>query len=685
MQNKEDVYKKLLKALQLNKYSQEDIDLVQKAYTLAEEQHFHQKRASGEEYIIHPLSVALYLTEMKADKEMIATGILHDVVEDTDVTLETVQQEFGSTVATLVDGVTKITKLKSSSNKSDLKAETIRKMLFAMIHDMRVIIIKLADKIHNMSTLIFLPIEKQRRIAKECLEIYAPLAGKLGLGIIKNELENLALRALKPHVYDQIERFSKEKESEKSDIIGSVSKKLAQKLEKSNIRYTIKSRVKHYYSVYNKMRKFNKKLEDIFDLYGIRIITESVEDCYTIFGIVHSLFQPVPSRFKDYIANPKSNGYRSLHTTVMVAKRKALEIQIRTYEMDQMNEYGIAAHWYYKTGEKSGDLKWLEELKKVQEEALSPEEYYQTVRDDILREEIYTFSPKGDIYKLPRGATALDFAYKVHTQVGHKCKGAKANGKIIPLHRQLKNGMIVEIITGKDAVPKMEWISMVKTTEAKKKIKSYFAALEKDKKTTESPAKVPRKTKQAEPSATGNNAMLGKEQISDLIDTEFTPGKLSDKINTNANRNSKISIEVDGERNLLFSFANCCKPVPPVNIVGFVSRGRGIIIHRADCDSLKRINDFEERKINVGWGSNSKNQIHSFFLKVDPTNRNYLELINFVKKRDGIILDYRLDESTKTEEKVDCYITLEMPEQTNENQLMKELRELSSVQFVGKR
>ncbi len=670
MDGKEKIFEKLLYSLEKNSYPQEDVDFITRAYALADKQHTGQKRASGEEYVIHPLSVALYLANMKVDREMIATGILHDVVEDTDITLEDVASQFGEPVAKLVDGVTKITKLKSSSSKTDLKAETIRKMLFAMITDMRVIIIKLADKIHNMSTLNFLPQEKQRRIARECLEIYAPLAGKLGLGVIKDELENLALKALKPHVYEQIDKFSKLKEEEKSNIIATVSKSIAQRLEKSNINFTIKSRVKHYYSVYNKMRKFNKKIDDIFDLYGIRVITDSVEDCYAIFGIVHSLYQPVPGRFKDYIANPKSNGYKSLHTTVMVAKRKALEIQIRTYEMDQMNEYGIAAHWYYKIGQKATELKWLEELKRVQNETLAPEDYYQTIRDDILKEEIYTFSPKGDIYKLPRGATALDFAYKVHTQIGHRCKGAKTNGKIVPLHKALKNGAIVEIITGKDSTPKMEWISLVKTTDAKKKIRSYFVTNDKD-----------RKDKVVDP-LTPTNVIM-KDRPTEIISDDYTPEKLVDKAKADVKKRSgKISIEVDGEKNLLFSFANCCRPTPPAEIIGFVSRGRGIIIHKADCESVRQLPDFEERVINVSWSNTSANSVYSYFMKVAPTNRHYLELVNLVKKHDGAIIDYKLDESTKTDESIDCYFAVELPSVKDATSFVKEMRELDSINFI---
>lgn len=665
MENKEKIYDDLIKCLNENEYPKEDIEFIKKAYFLADKQHTGQKRASGEEYIIHPLSVALYLAKMKVDREMIATGLLHDVVEDTDYTLEQISEQFGESVANLVNGVTKITTLKNSPTKSDLKAETIRKMLLAMIEDIRVIIIKLSDKVHNMSTLCYVSEEKQKRTAKECLEIYAPLAGKLGLGVIKSQLEDLSLQALKPHIYEEIINFSKQREKEKKGQIAEVTKKLQQKLEKANLKYTIKSRTKHAYSVYNKMRKFNKKLEDVFDLYGIRIITQTVEDCYAVFGMVHSLFQPVPGRFKDYIANPKSNGYKSLHTTVMVAKRTALEIQIRTYEMDQMNEYGVAAHWYYKTGEKNGDLKWLEELKNMQTESLSPAEYYQTIRDDILREEIYVFSPKGDIYKMPQGATALDFAYKVHTQIGHRCRGAKISGKIVPLGKALKNGAIVEIITGKDACPKMEWLSLVKTTDAKKKIRAFFAGL--DKQTAEQQTVQP---------------PISNKQT-DFTTEEFTPKRLGQSISVADNR--RISIEINGEKNLLFSFARCCHPVPPDNIVGFVSRGRGIIIHREDCESLRSQPDYHERVLNADWGRITGSKTYSFFMKVIPTNKHYIELMSYIKKKKGSVLDYRLDESTKNENEIDCYLSVDIPASIDEHRILKDLRNLPSVNFVGKR
>lgn len=574
---KEDLINELNEVLAAKKYPEDQVALINEAYRFADKQHKGQLRSSGEEYITHPLSVAIYLARMNVDKEMIITGLLHDVVEDTGFTMQDLENKYGKKIALLVDGVTKITKLKSAS-KSDIKAETIRKMLFTMILDLRVIIIKLADKIHNMSTLEHLPPEKRKRIATETLEIYSPLAGKLGLNIIKNRLENLAFKALEPNVYDEIEEFINSNKNHRIDMIHLISKKLKNKLEKNNIKFKIKSRVKHYYSIYTKMKKFNKKIENIFDLYGLRIITDNIENCYLIFGIIHSIWKPVHGRFKDYIANPKSNGYKSLHTTVILGKRKFIEIQIRTKKMDEMNEFGIAAHWYYKKGNTPVDnnMKWLNSLKKVQEQKLSPQAYYQTIRSDILKDEIYIFTPKNDIFEMPKGSTPLDFAYRIHTEVGHRCKGAKANGNIIPLSSELKNGMVVDIITSKEPCPKRSWISICKTIQAKRKIRHYFRANDDHGVVHEPPKKEhPEKLKKA------------KDR------PHSQPAK--------KNQNKNIGILVEGEKNMLFNFAKCCNPKPKEPIIGFVTRSRGIMIHKFDCKNINSIKDFENRKLNVNW------------------------------------------------------------------------------------
>lgn len=668
--SKKEIFDKLISILNKKKYTGHEVARVIDAYHFADDHHKGQKRASGEEYIIHPVSVALYLAEMNVDTEMIVTGLLHDVVEDTEITLEEISERYGENVAVLVNGVTKITQLKSNSSKNVIKAETIRKMLFTMIKDMRVIVIKLADKVHNMSTLQFLPVEKQRRIAKETLEIYAPLAGKLGLSVIKHELENYALRILYPVVFHEIDDYLVETEKEKSDIITDVEKKIKSKLGKHQINFEIKSRVKHHYSIYKKMKKYNKNISDIFDLYGIRIITDSIVECYTVFGIIHQLWQPVPGRFKDYIANPKSNGYMSLHTTVVVGKRKLMEIQIRTKKMHERNEYGIAAHWYYKTGEKTNHekLTWLDNLKAVQEQKLDSQEYYNFIRNDILKEEIFVFTPKGDIKELPKGATPLDFAYLIHTEVGHRCKGARANGNIISLHSPLKNGMVVEVITGKESTPKREWMSIVKTTSAKKKIRNYFSTLDEK---SQSILK-----KQIKPDEPEKEAKSETKKSGIQYERTFKNNKTDD---------SRISISVEGDDNFLFNFAKCCKPKPPNEIIGFISRGRGIIIHRKDCKNIQYINEFDERKIPVEWSSKMKNNIYSFFIRTSPSDDGYMEISNVIKKHKGHIIEFQLDKSTESENQIDGYFSVELPRRKNIDIVFKEISNLHSVFFIDRR
>lgn len=559
-------------------YSKEEIDRILKAYEFADIKHQGQKRASGEEFITHPLSVAIILAEMKVDRDMIIAGLLHDVVEDTDSTKQEISNIFGKNVSNLVAGVTKISKLKPLKyNESE--SETIRKMLVAMTNDIKIIIVKFADKIHNLDTLNFLPSEKRKKIVNETLEIYAPLAGKLGMHFIKDKLEDLSLRWVNPEVYESIKGYFDRTEKDRERTKKLIAQKLSEKLSEIKIPFTIKSRAKHYYSIYNKMKKYTLKIGELFDLYGIRIITDNIQNCYQIFGAVHNLWQPIPGRFKDYIANPKKNGYRSLHTAVIVEKRKVVEIQIRTQEMDEFNEYGVASHWFYKTGEKPNtiELKWLKKLVEVHKQALSPEEYYQVIRDDILKDEIYVFTPKGDSFEMPKGATAIDFAYRIHSEVGHRCIGAKANGIIIPLNRPLQNGVLVEILTSKISYPKQSWLSFVKTANARKKIKSRLAVNEKEEK-----IKAKKESDEKEISLLKSNKKL-----------KFISKKSASK--------TKYEVEINGEKNFLYNFAKCCKPVPKEPIVGFISRGRGIIIHKKDCYNLNHIKDFGKRTIEVNW------------------------------------------------------------------------------------
>jgi len=643
----------------LANYKEDEVEIIIKAYHFADLKHSGQKRASGEEFIIHPLSVAIILAEMNVDKEMIMTGLLHDVVEDTSVKLDDLKNMFGEGVAALVDGVTKITKLKAS-NKLEQKTETIRKMLFAMIKDMRVIVVKFADKLHNMRTLNYLPENKIKRIATETLEIYSPLASKMGLYVIKNELENLSLKWLSPYIYETINGFMVKDKEDRDKTRAIITKKVSEKLEKFKIPFSIKSRTKHYYSIYRKMKKYDKKIDEIFDLYGVRIITDTVENCYHIFGIVHSLWQPIPGRFKDYIANPKKNGYRSLHTTVLVEKRKAIEIQIRTEEMDEVNEYGIAAHWYYKKGDmpKAEDIGWLKNLVEVQNQQLTHDEYYQAIRNDILKDEMYIFTPNGDIIELPKGSTPLDFAYRIHTEIGHRCRGAKANGSIIPLHSPLKNGMVVEIITGKEPHPKQSWLSIVKTTHARKKIRHYFTI---------------KKLEEL------------NQQKSEVEKKEPHPVQIKKSAPKKDHPQTKITVNIAGEKNLLFSFANCCNPTPSSKIVGFVSRGRGIIIHKEDCPNIKNIKEFDERKITVSWSFPAKNNAYSFFVRMYKKHKPFNEIESIVQKFSGHITESTTEEHSPSDNKIDGYFSVEFPSEINIEIVLSELRKMPNVLFIDKR
>jgi len=577
---KEKILERLKESLSY--YEKEDIDNIMLAADFAIKSHEGQKRASGEDFAIHPLSVAINLSQMNVSSDMIIAGLLHDIVEDTDIKLDEIKTTFGENVSRLVDGVTKISKLKPvGKTKQDIKSETIRKMLFAMINDINIMVIKLADKMHNMSTLNFLPAEKRKKIAYETLELYAPLAGKLGMHFVKDRLEDLALKYINPEVYETIHSYFQRTEKDRNKTVKIFTRKLSENLKNSSIPFVIKSRTKHYFSIYKKMKKFNKRIDEIFDLNGVRVITDNINNCYQIFGIIHNIWQPIPSRFRDFIANPKKNGYRSLHTTVIFEKRKAIEIQIRTEEMDEFNEYGIAAHWYYKKGQNPSvnQIKWLSKLKDVHKQRLTPEEYYKTLRDDILKDEMYVFTPKGDIVELPKGATAIDFAYRIHTEIGHRCKGAVVNGVIYPLDRALRNGNIIEIITSNNPNPKRAWLAFVKTSQARKKIKSWFASHD-------------------------DGSILQKEKdekIKKALKSIKNIERIKTRIKPEKTINDKIGIVINGEKNLLYKFAQCCNPKPGDKVIGFVSRGRGIIIHKNDCYNLKYIKDIENRLIDVNW------------------------------------------------------------------------------------
>ena len=460
---------------------QADIDLIQRAYELAESAHRGQTRVSGEAYIIHPLHVAQILTELHLDYETVSAALLHDVVEDTIYTNEQMQEMFGEEVAMLIDGVTKLGRIQYKS-KEEVQLENYRKMFLAMAKDIRVIMIKLADRLHNMRTLKYMREDKQKRIAKETIEIYAPLANRLGISNVKWELEDLCLRYLDPETYYDLVESVKQKRKERQTFIDDSIKQIKEKLAESNIKADISGRAKHFYSIYKKMKRDKKDISEIYDLSAVRVLVESVKDCYGVLGVIHAMWKPIPGRFKDYIAMPKSNGYQSLHTTVMT-RGYPLEIQIRTFAMHQVSEFGVAAHWKYKeTGKSVGagsetdqKMSWLRQMVNLQQEYTDPKEYFEAMKVDIFSDEVFVFTPKGDVIDLPKGSIPIDFAYRIHTEVGHHCVGAKINGKLVPLETKLRNGDIVSVLTNKaNGGPSRDWLNIVASSETRSKIRTFF-------------------------------------------------------------------------------------------------------------------------------------------------------------------------------------------------------------------
>lgn len=549
---------------------------LEQAFAFAWDRHATQKRLSGEPYIIHPVAVACLIADMGVDCPSLLAALLHDTVEDTEATLEDIRTQFGEDVGLLVDGVTKITRLKTSASFSQRSVENIRKMLFAMTRDIRVIFIKLADKLHNMRTLGHMDQEKQVRIAQETLDVYAPLANRLGIGWIKNELEDMALKHLDPEVYYSLKQRVEETRSQRSALLNRIIATISDQLEKSGLELEIKGRAKHFYSIYTKMKTKSKSFEDIYDLIAIRIITRNVPECYQVLGIIHGFYRPLYHRFKDYIALPKSNMYSSLHTTVIGPENRQLEIQIRTREMDILAEEGVASHLLYKIGDQTRknageQLSWLQKLKNWEKSLSDPQGFMEEIREDLLQDEIYVFTPKGDVIRLAAGASPLDFAYHIHTDIGHHCIGAKVNGRMVPLKSTLRNCDMVEIMTSRNAHPSSAWLKFVKSSRAKAKIRHYIKSyLDTDKLFTEV-----QKQQQVHPAPR-------RKQSADTV-------------------SAKATVYLDGDPNLLFDFARCCNPAPGDTIVGYLSRGRGIIIHRSDCPNLPSLIQEKERIVYPSW------------------------------------------------------------------------------------
>ncbi|MCR4922957.1 MAG: bifunctional (p)ppGpp synthetase/guanosine-3',5'-bis(diphosphate) 3'-pyrophosphohydrolase [Lachnospiraceae bacterium] len=654
----EELYEDLIERVR-RYHPSDDISMIDKAYRVANEAHKDQYRRSGEHYIIHPLCVAIILADMQLDKESIVSGLLHDVVEDTIMTVEELDKEFGSDVALIVDGVTKLEKLQYNEDKLEFQADNLRKMFLAMAKDIRVIMVKLADRLHNMRTLQHMPPNKQQEIARETLDIYAPLAQRLGISKVKVELDDLSLKYLEPDVYyDLVDKIATKK-SEREKYVQSIVDEVSSHLDNAGIKYSIDGRVKHFFSIYKKMLNQNKRLDEIYDLFAIRVIVDTVKDCYAVLGVIHEIYKPIPGRFKDYIAMPKANMYQSLHTTLIGKNAQPFEIQIRTYEMHRTAEYGIAAHWKYKEAsngkkveeQEAEKLSWLRQILEWQQDLSDNKEFLNTVKNDmnIFSDSVYCFTPTGDVKTLPAGSNPIDFAYSVHSAVGNRMIGARVNGRLVTFDYKINNGDRIEIITSQNSNgPSRDWLNMVKSTQARNKINQWFRNEFKEENITKGkellldyckqksidPAKIfiPEYTTaimkkygfkewDAVRAAIGHGGLKEGQIINkmlELYEADHTKVKSNEDIlkeieeNKAARANSGKShggIVVKGLDDVAVRFSKCCSPIPGDEIIGFVTRGRGVSIHRTDCINIVNMpEDERNRLIEAEWQEENINK-----------------------------------------------------------------------------
>ena len=727
----EVLYKELINSV-LKYHPSTDISMIEKAYKVASEAHEGQKRKSGEPYIIHPLCVAIILADLELDKETIVAGLLHDAVEDTWMTYEEVEKEFGSEVALLVDGVTKLGQLSYSADKVEVQAENLRKMFLAMAKDIRVILIKLADRLHNMRTLQYMRPEKQQEKARETMDIYAPIAMRLGISKIKVELDDLSLKYLKPDVYYDLVHKVALRKSEREQFVGAIVKEVKKHMDDANIKAQVDGRVKHFFSIYKKMVNQDKTIDQIYDLFAVRILVDTVKDCYAALGVIHEMYKPIPGRFKDYIAMPKHNMYQSLHTTLIGPNGQPFEIQIRTYEMHRTAEYGIAAHWKYKESSdgkapvgKSEEekLNWLRQILEWQRDMSDNKEFMSLLKNDLdlFADSVYCFTPQGDVKTLPSGSTPVDFAYSVHSAVGNKMVGARVNGKLVPIEYEIKNGDRIEIITSQNSQgPSRDWLKLVKSTQAKNKINQWFKKeLKEDNilKGKEMLAQYARakgfkianytKTQYLEAvlrkygfrdwdsvlAAIGHGGLKEGQVFNKLVeayDKENKKNLTDEQVLEAASETqeklhiakSKSGIVVKGIHDVAVRFSKCCNPIPGDEIVGFVTRGRGITIHRTDCVNVLNMSETDRtRLIEAEWQQpdTKEKEKYTAEIQVYANNRTGL-LVDLSKIFTERKIDLRsINSRTSKQEKATISMSFEIGSKEELRSLIEKIRQVESV------